>query len=99
MAGCGGEDRSALPRTTGKTYWKDIGDMKLGDSYKMMTPGNRSQTSQAEYAQNMMGLIKQTSGLTAAVGAPKVDGDSARVPVTLHSPLTTQPKRACQHLY
>lgn len=99
VAGCGGQDRSALARQTVQQYWYDVGHMKLGKSYKMLTPGNRSETTISDYSQNMMGFIRQAAGLSATVGTAKVNGDQARVPVTLHSPLTSQPRAACQHLY
>jgi hypothetical protein len=65
----------------------------------MLTDGNKGTTSMSDYTQGMMGLIKSTSGITATVGTPKVNGDSARVPVTLHSPATTATRKACQNLY
>jgi hypothetical protein len=99
LAGCGGPDRTALAHQTVQTYWRDVGRMKLHNAYMMLTPGNRSALKETDYAQSIIGLLKQTQGLTATLGAAHVNGDSATVPVTLHSPLTRVPQPGCQHLF
>lgn len=100
ISGCGGgQDRSALAKQTVQTYWKDVGTMKLSKAYQMLTPGNRSTTTYSSFTQSFENLLKSTQGLTATVGTPIVDGDHARVLVTLHSPVTSVPKPGCQHLY
>jgi hypothetical protein len=100
IAGCGdSQNRSALAKQTVQTYWKDVGTMKLHTAYQMLTPGDRSNTTESEFSQNFVAFLKTTQGLTATVGQPIVNGNNARVPVTLHSPVTSVPKPGCQNLF
>ncbi len=98
LSGCG-QDRTALARQTVQTYWNDISKARIHAAYNMLTSGNRQSMPFSTYDQDIMGILTQTAHLQATVGNPKVKGDNATVPVTLHSIRTTKALPAYQHLY
>ncbi len=101
LAGCG-QDRSALARQTVKTYWNDIRHGKIKQAYHMLTTGEQQVNNLTDYGQSMFDFLKGTEGVTAVVGSPRIDGDCAKVPVTLKSPKAPNPKddlHAYQDLY
>jgi hypothetical protein len=95
----GGQDRQSLAQQTVRSYWSDINRGKFGKAYAMMTSGNRAARPESSYGQNLLGFLQGTGGVKATVGKATVSGDNATVPVTLHSPKTTVPLHAYQHLF
>lgn len=98
MSGCG-QDRATLARHAVQTYWYDVGHAKLRAAYGMLTSGNQQSEPFKTYDGNILGLLGSTASLHATVGKPTVNGDTATVPVTLHSIRTAKPLAAYQHLY
>lgn len=98
LAGCG-QDRTALAHQAVQTYWDDISHAKIRAAYSMLTSGNRQAQSFKTYDTDILGLLANTANLRATVGKPKVNGNFATVPVTLHSIKTSKPLPAYQHLY
>jgi len=103
LAGCGGDDKTALARKTVQIYWQDINQGKWRQAYHMMTTGQQQATTISDYVKNWADfLTNSTGGVTAVVGQPRVDGSCAKVPITLKSPRTYSPKQylhAYQDLY
>lgn len=98
LAGCG-QDRAALARQAVQTYWYDIGHARIRAAYNMLTSGNQQAQSFKTYDTDILGLLTTTENVQATVGKAKVNGDTATVPVTLHSIRTSKPLPAYQHLY
>ena len=98
-SGCGGPDRSALAKQRVVAYWTAIDHGKFASAYNMLSSGDRQSRDFGSYVSDMRGFLAQVAGLSVKTGKTTVSDDTAVVAVTLHSPLTSVPKHAYQHLY
>jgi hypothetical protein len=100
LAGCGSSpDRTSLAKKTVSDYWSDIGRMKLNQAYALLSPGVQNQMSQTTFDQNVVSLLKGTSGVSAKVYTAAVVGDCSLVSLGLISPAAPAPFNVHQHLY
>lgn len=93
------QDRQALARQTIQAYWSDVQHGKVTQAYALLTSGNQASRPLSNYTQDMYGFLEGTGGVQIAVGKAEVNRNFAVVPVTLHSPKSTQNLHAYQHLF
>ena len=100
VAGCGGDDRTALAQKTVTDYWSDIGHLKIDQAYALLSPGVQAGLPKTAFQQNIFGFVKNTQGISAKVYRADVVGDCSLVTLGLISPLApTSPYKVHQHLY
>lgn len=99
LAGCGGQDRSALAKQVVKEYWSDINSAKMGSAYALLTPGIQQTRPKQQFSQDMFGFLATVGAVTPTVSKPAVNGDHAVVPVFLTFVKQQKTLQAYQHLY
>lgn len=87
LSGCGsGADRSSLAKQAVHTYWDDVGHLKLGQAYALLSPGVQQSMPEKDFGNNIVGFLQSTAGISADVHKATVVGDCAQVALGLISP-------------